>query len=149
MNCVTSATRCSTSTCYPARAPDVSRRRQRLSGGAASLVADGLQEVQRLDQAIRADPRFGQQHDLAHPRRHEYAFPEPVVAGPEPALQFGAQVGRFDALPGELGLDRFVAFVEESKQHVLDAYVIVAMIPALLLGRAQHALRCRTETGEQ
>src|SRR5579862_8674558 len=104
MNWVTIARRCSTSARYPARALDVSFRHERLGGSTATFVADGIEQVDRLDQAFVRGQALGEGDHAPDARRHEDALPQAVLARTEAPPQVGAQLRSRDAARLEPGL---------------------------------------------
>ena len=96
---------------------------------------------------VRLGGSSRQGEDIPGPRRHEYAFPGAVLAGPERAAQFGIGVPGPHASLQQTPVHVRIVLLEQSKQHVLDPDVVVVVVPARLFGCAQDAPRCRVRIG--
>jgi hypothetical protein len=118
--------------------------------GRAALVFgdDGAQEVDGFDRCARADPAFGQLHDLAHPWRQQNAFPHPVFTGSQRAPQLGMQTIGRNATFGKVRRGCSIGFLAKSQEQMLGTDVIMVEVAALLFGKPQYALGGRAETGK-
>jgi hypothetical protein len=109
-----------------------------------ALVADGVEQIYRLDLAV-AGPAFGNLYDFAHARRYEDPLPHPVITHTEGPLDLRMNVGSGDVTLTQPSFDVHVVFFEEREKHVFRADIIMVMIPAFLLGGAEYSARCRAE----
>jgi hypothetical protein len=58
-------------------------------------------------------------------------------------------VGSIDRLGAQERLDVGILLFKEGKEHVFGAHIVMIVVPALLLGSAEHPPGRRTETREQ
>ncbi len=115
---------------------------------AAGFDEHRFEEICGFDESSVLHRRFGPGHDGTHAWSHENSIPSPVVARSERAANVGENVRRTQAERIETALDRGVVFVDQREQNVTDPNVIMVVVPACLLGRAQNALGRGTEPRE-
>jgi hypothetical protein len=121
---------------------------QDLCGKAPAFGAYCSKQVRWFDARL-AGIALGQTDDLTHARRHEDPFPEPVFSCAQVTPDVRMELARVDTVGVQIAEDLRIPFFEQGYHQVLCTDVVVIMIAALLLGRAQHAQRCRTESLEQ
>ena len=87
--------------------------RQNFGGRTQTLGADRLQEIEGLDRFASANGVLGDLDDRSDARRHQNAFPHPIVTRPERAPQFGMQLIFSDSAFHEIGRNSLIGLVTQ------------------------------------